>query len=201
MPVLIVGGGPVGMTLAMALHALGTRCAILNTEPRTRWHPKGATQNARTMEHYRRLGISRQLRALGLPQDWPTDVGYFTRLTGWELARLRMPSEQQSMHKVATSEPTHQVPEPLMRLNQMYAEDFLFQHLQTLASVDVCFGWQCTDFLVQADGVLADIEEVETGRTQRVHPDYVIGCDGGRGSCGASSASATAATTPDRAPI
>ena len=180
-PVLIVGGGPVGMTLAMDLHALGIPCVIVNTETGTRWHPKGATQNARTMEHYRRLGISRQLRAMGLPPDYPTDVGYFTRLTGWELARLKMPSDREKMEAVAAAGPTDQVPEPLLRCNQMYSEEFLLRHIRTLDGVDVRFGWRCVDFSERVDGVVAEIEDVATGRQQTVRAAYLVGCDGGRG--------------------
>ena len=68
-PVLIVGGGPVGMMLALTLDALGVRSVIVNAEPTTRWLPKGSTQNARTMEHFRRLGLARPIRALGLPAE------------------------------------------------------------------------------------------------------------------------------------
>ncbi|HUB97272.1 MAG TPA: FAD-dependent oxidoreductase [Stellaceae bacterium] len=179
--VMIVGGGPIGMTLAIDLDALGIRCVIANTETDTRWHPKGATQNARTMEHYRRLGISRQLRSLGLPQDFPLDVGYFTRLTGWELARLSLPSEREKMEVVANAGPVDQVPEPLLRCNQMYSEAFFLRHIQTLDRVDVRFGWQCLDFAEHKDGVTAEIEDVNTGRRQTVRALYLVGCDGGRG--------------------
>src|SRR3978361_449685 len=110
-PVLIVGGGPVGRTLALCLNALGTRCMIVNAEPNPRWHPKGATQNARTMEIYRRLGIAAPLRRLGLPAVFPPAVGYFTGLTGWERARLAMPSEAEKMAAVAVAGPLDQVPE------------------------------------------------------------------------------------------
>jgi 2-polyprenyl-6-methoxyphenol hydroxylase-like FAD-dependent oxidoreductase len=72
-PVLIIGGGPVGMTLAMSLSALGTPCLIANTEVSPRWHPKGSTQNARTMEIYRRLGVSKALRGLGLAPNYAGD--------------------------------------------------------------------------------------------------------------------------------
>ena len=180
-PILIVGGGPVGMTLAMQLHAMETGCVILNADMSPRWHPKGATQNARTMEHYRRLGVSSALRRLGLPADWPTDVGYFTRLTGWELARLKMPSEREKMDAVGGAGPTDQVPEPLLRANQMYVEDYLYKHIQTLHGLDVRFGWQCLDFAEDNLGVTAEIEEIETGRRQRVRADFLVGCDGGRG--------------------
>lgn len=180
-PVIIVGGGPVGMTLAMSLHALRVPCIIVNTEVSPRWHPKGSTQSARTMEIYRRLGIAPTLRSLGLPTDYPLDIGYFTRLTGWELTRIEQPSEQEKQARVAAAGPTDQVPEPLLRLNQMICEDFLFKHIQTLAGVDVRFGWQCTAFADATDGVSAEIEEVESGRRQRIRAAYIVGCDGGRG--------------------
>ena len=67
-PVVIVGGGPVGMVLAISLAGFNIRTMLVNTEPNARWFPKGSTHNARTMEHYRRLGLSRELRKLGLPQ-------------------------------------------------------------------------------------------------------------------------------------
>ena len=53
--VAIVGGGPVGLVLALFLDFHGAKCTIFNTEPESRRHPKGNGQNARTMELYRRL--------------------------------------------------------------------------------------------------------------------------------------------------
>jgi 2-polyprenyl-6-methoxyphenol hydroxylase-like FAD-dependent oxidoreductase len=180
-PVLIVGGGPVGMTLAMSLHAQNVPCLIVNSETAPRWHPKGSTQNARTMEIYRRLGISRTLRGLGLAQDYPLDIGYFTRLTGWELTRIEQPSEAEKQRQLAVAGPTDQVPEPMLRLNQMICEDYLFKHIEKLQGVDVRFGWQCAAFTPRTDGVGAEIEELESGRKQRVEAQYIVGCDGGRG--------------------
>ena len=53
-PVVIVGGGPVGMVLAMSLARLGVGSVVVNIETDSRWRPKGSTHNARTMETYRR---------------------------------------------------------------------------------------------------------------------------------------------------
>ncbi len=179
-PILIIGGGPVGMALAMNLDALGMRSVVINTEPQPRWHPKGSTQNARTMEHYRRLGIAAKLRQLGLPSHHKTDVIYFTRLTGWELARIRMPSEDEKMAAVRNAAPTDQVPEPIFRCNQMHVEAFLFEHIKTLKTVDVRFGWHCPDFRQDDEGVSVDIEHVETGRKETLRGSYLAGCDGGQ---------------------
>ncbi len=179
-PVGIIGGGPVGMVLAMNLAVFGVPSVLVNIEPSSRWHPKGNTHNARTMEHYRRLGIADEIRKVGLPPDHPTDVGYFTTLNGWELARHRMPSENEKRAARAAAAPTDQIPEPLFRANQMYVEARLFQHIQTLKTVTPRYGWRCVDIGEREDGFSVAIEEVATGRTERLACDYLVGCDGGR---------------------
>ncbi len=179
-PVLIVGGGPVGMVLAMNLDALGVRSLIVNSDQRPRCHPKGSTHNSRTMEHYRRLGIAAQIRGLGLPGDYPTDVGFFTRFNGWELARLRMPSERVKMIAARNASPIDQVPEPIFRCNQMYMEGYLYEHLRGLANVDVRFGWQCVEWHDRGDHVAATIEELASGRRTELTCRYLVGCDGGQ---------------------
>lgn len=180
LPVLIAGGGPVGMALAMNLDALGMRSVIINTEPRPRWHPKGGTHNARTMEHYRRLGIASKLRSLGLPSGHKTDVIYFTRLNGWELARIPLPSEDEKRAAVRSVAPTDQVPEPILRCNQMHVEAELFGHLCSLATVDVRFGWHLHGFREEREGVSVDIEQAGTGRRETLRGSYLAGCDGGQ---------------------
>ncbi|MBH8320580.1 FAD-dependent monooxygenase, partial [Pseudomonas aeruginosa] len=152
-PVAIVGGGPVGMMLALFLDRHGVPVVLFNSERTTRWHPKGNTHNARTMEHYRRLGLSDGIRRLGLPADHPRDVAYFTRVNGWELARLDMPSERERLQAARQAPDTDQVPEPLLRANQMYVERFLLEHLRTRPSIQLRFGWRVDDFQQDADGV------------------------------------------------
>jgi 2-polyprenyl-6-methoxyphenol hydroxylase-like FAD-dependent oxidoreductase len=120
-PIAVVGGGPVGLLLALFLDRYGVRSVIFNSEAEVRPHPKGSSHNSRTMEHHRRLGIAQNIRAFSLPPDRPTDVSYFTRLTGWELARLHMPSEEKQA-RVSRPAATDQVPEPILRANQMYVE-------------------------------------------------------------------------------
>ncbi len=68
-PIIIVGGGPVGLMLALFLDRHMVQSMVFNEDHVTRWHPKGSTHNSRTMEHYRRLGISEQVRGLGLRPD------------------------------------------------------------------------------------------------------------------------------------
>jgi hypothetical protein len=95
------------MMVAMNLERLDVPSLIANDELNPAWHPKGSTQNARAMEHYRRLGLAKSLRALALPPDHPTDVGYFTRLTGWELAHISMPSEREATDALRNATSVH----------------------------------------------------------------------------------------------
>jgi len=178
-PVGIVGGGPVGMMLALFLDWHGVRSVLFNAETTTRWHPKGSTEGARTMEHFRRLGIADEIRKLGLPADHPTDVTYFTRFGAHELARLRMPSADEVRQQVAASGKTDQIPEPIHRANQMHVERFLFEHAKTRPNITMRFGWHVEQFVQDAEGVqFTALSERGEKQTWRVH--YLAGCDGGR---------------------
>jgi len=179
-PIAIVGGGPVGLALALFLDRYDVPCVVFNTETETRWHPKGSTHNSRTMEHYRTLGISPALRKLGLPDDHPGDVAYFTRFNAYELARLEMPSAAQKAQPVATSDKLDQIPEPVLRANQMYVEAFLFDHVRKRGNITLRFGWTVTDFAQDADGVSVTAECVADGRKEEWRAQYLVGCDGGR---------------------
>jgi len=179
-PVVVVGGGPVGMGLALQLSNLDVRCLIVNRQPDSGWHPKGNTHNSRTMEHYRRLGLAVGIRALGMPRHHPTDVGYFTTLSGPEIARIPMPSEAEKMEKVRNAAPTDQVVEPIFRCNQMYVERFLFEKVSTATSIECRFGWECINWEDQGDKVRVDLIEVSTSERATVECQYLVGCDGGQ---------------------
>ena len=180
-PIVIIGGGPVGMVLALNLAAFGVHSILINTESNSRPHPKGNTHNARTMEHYRRLGIAKALRKVGMPPDQPTDVAYFTTLNGWELARHIWPPETEKQPQVAHATPTDQVPEPLFRANQMYVEAELFRHVHAAPLIDPRYGWRCTAVAAPSPGQFTiTIEEVASGRQEELAALYLVGCDGGR---------------------
>jgi 2-polyprenyl-6-methoxyphenol hydroxylase-like FAD-dependent oxidoreductase len=177
--VAIVGGGPVGMLLALFLDRYGVKSVIFNTEERTRVLPKGSSYNARSMEHCRRLGIADAIRKLGLPPDHPKDAAYFTRLSGWEIARFRMASELECARERAMTPATDQTPEPGTRVNQMYVEAFLLEHLRTRPNIEVRFGWQADAFSQDAEGVSLVATRLADGETEQWRARYLVGCDGG----------------------
>ena len=179
-PVAIAGGGPVGLMLALFLDRYGVRSVVFNSETEARLYPKGSTHNSRTMEHHRTLGYSEKIRDLSLPRERPTDVSYYTRLTGWELGRIHLQSEADKRRQVAASAATDQVPEPLLRGNQMYVEAFLVAHARTRPNITVRFGWNVTSFKEDADGVTVEAEPAAGGTREVWRAKYLAGCDGGR---------------------
>jgi 2-polyprenyl-6-methoxyphenol hydroxylase-like FAD-dependent oxidoreductase len=178
--VAVVGGGPVGLALALFLDHNGVRCTVYNDGRVPTTQPRGNTHNARTMEHYRRLGIAHRVRALGLPADHPTDVAYFTRYNGHELARLPMPSTAGKLDHVATAEETDQTPEPLHRANQVYVERLLFEHAASKPGIRLRFGWRVTDVRQSDTEVTLHAEQTDTGAPGQWQAAYAVGCDGGQ---------------------
>lgn len=168
-----------GLILALFLDSYGIPSVIFEMEKTTRWHPKGSTHNARTMEHYRRLGLSQQIRQLGLPCDHPTDVAYFTRYRDWELARIRMPSTEEKLSGVSISAWNDQVPEPIHRANQMYVEKYIHGYAATRKNITLKYG--CTvSKLEEVPGKVILQFSSNDGSGLSCVADYVVGCDGGR---------------------
>ena len=178
--VAIVGGGPVGLVLALFLDFHGVKSTIFNTEPEARWHPKGNGQNARTMELYRRLGFSDEVRRLGLPADHPFDQAYFTRLSSHEIYRFPMPSRDERIAMRRQMPVTDQLPEPMFHVNQMYVERYLLERVRKLPSVDVRFGWQVDWFTQDETAVRLHARRTDGTDEAIWTAAYAVACDGGR---------------------
>src|SRR3974377_183615 len=88
---LIVGGGPLGLAGAIELAWRAVPAILVNDRLETAQHPKCNNTNARSMEHFRRLGIADELRAEGLPPGLPRASAYVTRFCGPEFGRQPRP--------------------------------------------------------------------------------------------------------------
>ena len=137
--------------LAIELGRRGVPTIVLEekTSP-TRFPAANATQ-ARTMEHYRRLGFAHKLRAQGLPPDYPTDIAYFTRFTDHELARFKLPSARAATDMIKTMTGSWSAAELPHRVSQMYVEDVLRSEAAAQPSVSIRYGWRMTG-VSQDDG-------------------------------------------------
>ena len=174
--VVVVGGGPAGLSLALHLDMYGIDTVLFETEPTTRWHPKGNTNNARSMEIFRRLGIADDVRALGVPADHPFDIAFFTRFNAYEIFRGRTPSRDERLKQRAAAPATDQVVEPPHRANQMYLERLLFEQAAKRPHIRLKFGCAAKSFVLDEGGVTVTAENGEIW-----HSRYLVGCDGSRG--------------------
>ena len=100
--VLIVGAGPVGLTLAVDLGLRGVRCTLVEQKEAPQFLPKMERCNARTMEIYRRMGIAERVRAAGLPAHCPMDVFIVLSLVEPPLVRLPYPSVKEAKAEIAS---------------------------------------------------------------------------------------------------
>ncbi|MGB0619079.1 MAG: FAD-dependent monooxygenase [Myxococcota bacterium] len=178
-PVLIAGGGPVGLVLALELEHRGIDAILFERNASTTKHPKMDVTNGRSMEHFRRLGISDEIRRHGVPQENPMTVVWCTRLAEWEVARFEYPSIHWGRDIIRATNDGSMPLEPDMRISQVVLEPVLKGILEREAKhVQVRFGHALESFTQDADGVTATIRETESGATETIRAQYLAGCDG-----------------------
>lgn len=173
-PVLIVGGGSVGLALAAELGRHGVRCLLVEQTDGAVDHPRASAINSRTMEFCRRWGIADGVRKVGTPPDFPHTALYLTSLTGYLLARIERPSHG------GGNQPLPHTPERPQRCNQLWFNPLLRDHVCGLASITVRMSCRFEGFDQDADGVSAELHDLDTGARTRVRARYLVACCGGR---------------------
>jgi 2-polyprenyl-6-methoxyphenol hydroxylase-like FAD-dependent oxidoreductase len=176
--VLIVGGGPTGLTLAIDLGKRGVRCTLIEQKARPAFLPKMERINARTMEIYRRMGLAQQIRAAGLRADCPMDVYIVLALNEPALLHLPYPSVAQAQAETRASDDGSLPLEPYQLISQYTLEPLLKSIAETIPAVTVRFGCEFLSLQQDSDGVTARVRGSD-GREQDLRSAYLVGCDGG----------------------
>jgi 2-polyprenyl-6-methoxyphenol hydroxylase-like FAD-dependent oxidoreductase len=182
-PVLIVGGGPVGMTLALCLAKRGIASYLVELRAAAVLPDVKCNHiSSRSMELFRSLGISQDLRAAGLPDDYPHDVSYRTSTLDEEIARIHIPGRSTRLTDHSGPDGHWPTPEPPHRINQRYIEPILRQHVQKQPLITCLFQHQVLAFTQDAHKVTATVQNLETPDTPplTLNATYMVGCDGGR---------------------
>jgi 2-polyprenyl-6-methoxyphenol hydroxylase-like FAD-dependent oxidoreductase len=177
-PVLIAGGGPTGLTLAIDLGQRGVPCTLVERNPEPSKLPKMERCNARTMEIYRRLGIAERIRAAGYPAENTMDVFICTRLADPPILHLPYPSVAQAKRIIAAVRDASQPLEPYQLISQYTLEPILKSVAEALPSVTVRFGCELVGFAEDELGVTATIRRAD-GTCESIRAQYLVGCDGG----------------------
>ncbi len=179
--VMIVGAGPVGLTLAIDLARRGIE--VLVAEIRHAGEPPNVKCNhvsARSMEIFRRLGVVDEVRNTGLPANYPNDVSYRTTTIGTELSRIPIPSREERYTATGGPDTWWPTPEPPHRINQIFLEPVLFRYAVGTTGVTIMNQTEVTSFVQNGDGVTVQAKRLDDGEELEITADFLIGCDGGR---------------------
>jgi 2-polyprenyl-6-methoxyphenol hydroxylase-like FAD-dependent oxidoreductase len=179
--VLIVGAGPVGLTLAIDLAWRGINVTIAETRARAAPpEPKCNHVAARTMEIFRRLGLAEAVRNAGLPADYPHDISYRTSFTGQELTRIKIPCRRDRFTATDGPDCNWPTPEPPHRINQLFLEPILFEHAAAQPRIRVINRTSVEAVMVEDSSATVGLRDLESGTVRRVTCRYLIGGDGAR---------------------
>jgi 2-polyprenyl-6-methoxyphenol hydroxylase-like FAD-dependent oxidoreductase len=170
-PVVIVGGGPVGLGLAIELGQRGVRCVLIERYAAVHTVPKGQNLTQRTMEHFHFWGAEKALRAARtIPPEYGIGglTAYGSLLGDYHYDWLQR--ELVRPYYLTDNE----------RLPQYATEAVLRRRVAELETVEVLYGWSAEQVEQDELGAYVAITERERGGGRRLRADYVVGCDGSR---------------------
>ncbi|MFL5286943.1 MAG: FAD-dependent monooxygenase [Rhodopila sp.] len=167
--VVIVGGGPVGLGLAIELGQRGIHCCLIERYLQPRRIPKGQNLTQRTMEHFLHWGIEDQVRAARtIPASY--GIGGLTAY-GTLLSEYHYDWLQRDLVRdyYATANE---------RLPQYETEAVMRRRLAELPTVETLFGWQAEEVVQNGDSVSVAVVQRNGPGRRWLRSEYVVGCDG-----------------------
>ena len=176
--VVIVGAGPVGLTLAIDLGRRGIACVLVEQKAQPEFLPKMERCNARTMEIFRRLGIADRIRAVGMPEDIPMDVQIIRSMVEPPVLHLPYPSVAQARALAYESGDGSLPLEPYQLISQYTLEPLLLEVAEQLPTVTVMRSTTFLEFTERDGGVLVTVNDANDVR-RTLEASYLVGCDGG----------------------
>jgi 2-polyprenyl-6-methoxyphenol hydroxylase-like FAD-dependent oxidoreductase len=172
-PVLIVGGGPVGLATALDLGRRGTKSIVIERDEGTGVEllAKAGTLNERTMEICRLWGIADAVATCGFPDDVNLDTIYCTSLDGMFIGSDPRPATKDRI-------PSDGALEMLRKCPQFQFDPILAEAAEGTGNVYLLYGHQLERLEQDDAGVTAVVTEVAKGTQKALHARYLVGCDG-----------------------
>jgi 2-polyprenyl-6-methoxyphenol hydroxylase-like FAD-dependent oxidoreductase len=162
-PVIIVGGGPIGLTMGLLMGRFGIPAVVIERNATTTDHPKARGSFARTMELFRIWGVDKAIRERGLPD------GADHWVVGRSVSELR-----------ATRHETDPQQTPVWKsvVAQDAVEEELLKGVQRFSSTQLKFSTECVGYSQDAAGVRVRCLDKRTGKHFTLGGDYLLACDG-----------------------
>jgi len=183
-PVAIVGGGPVGLCLGIALARAGVRAVLVEERTGPTPHPKATLLGARSMEHFRawdRLDLKVADAAMQQEEDY--FILFCDRLAGQELHRFRSPGlaavRRRAPEAVARFRELAWSPWGKTQIGQQALEPVLLAEARRQPLLELRHGWRHSGFNQDADCVTASIERAADGAQESLRARFLVACDGG----------------------
>jgi 2-polyprenyl-6-methoxyphenol hydroxylase-like FAD-dependent oxidoreductase len=176
--VLIVGAGPVGLTLSIDLGKRGIRCIVIEKNDAPLGYPKMERCNPRTMEIFRRLGLADIVRAAGYPPDWPMDTYFVFDLMRPPLFKMAHPTVAEAKARRDATLDGSMPLEPYQIISQYTLEPLLKSVAERMPNLAVKFGHELLAFGEEPGGVAAQVRKTNDAAV-KIHAQYIVGCDGG----------------------
>jgi 2-polyprenyl-6-methoxyphenol hydroxylase-like FAD-dependent oxidoreductase len=181
--VLVVGGGPVGLTLASDLAVRKRSTILVESRQGPTTHPKATLLGARSMEYFRRWGLDDAIYKRALPPDKNYWIIFCTRLSGHEIARFSSPS----INEVRSRPPGAEKRWPELawspygktQIGQLDLEPVLLEFARSLDNLDMKHGYKFLSFEDYGDHVVSELENLNNGKKFNIRSRYLIACDGG----------------------
>ena len=181
--VLVVGGGPVGLTLASDLAVRETSTILVESREGPTNHPKATLLGARSMEYFRRWGIDDAIFSRALPPDENYWIIFCTRLSGYEIDRFASPSINVVRHRPPGAEERWPElawsPYGKTQIGQLDLEPVLINFAKSLDSLDMYHGHKFLSFEDHGNCVVSELENLKTGERFNIKSKYLVACDGG----------------------
>ncbi len=183
-PILISGGGSVGLSLAADLGWRGIDCLAVERMETLNMHPRANAVANRTMEYYRRWGIDEAISRAGVPPDLPANYYYVTTLAGRLLHGVELPPFRELNKLTAQggyAKDEHKWSPYLKTITgQHEVESAILDYVKRQDSVDFRFGWELLDFDEVETGVCCRIGTSDGAVEEELFCDFLVACDGGR---------------------
>lgn len=182
-PVLVVGGGPVGLSLGGDLAWRGQEVLLVEERTAPTDHPKATLLGARSMELFRRWGLDDAIYARALPADFRYAIVFCTTLAGHEMLRVESPSIAEV--RARDGDAAEVFPELAWspygktQIGQQALEPVLIDFARSQPGLELRHGWRFETFADHGDHVTATLAAADGSAREIVTADYLVACDGG----------------------